>query len=38
MARIEEDAVLSGCREVQNVLEFIRNSKRGIISGPRLRH
>ena len=38
MARIEEDAVLSGCREVQNVLEFIRNSKRGIMSGPRLRH
>jgi UDP-N-acetylglucosamine acyltransferase len=38
VARIREDAALSGCREVQNVLEFIRNSKRGIMSGPRLRH
>jgi UDP-N-acetylglucosamine acyltransferase len=38
VARIKEDAVLAACREVQNVIEFIGRSKRGIISGPRLRH
>ena len=38
VSRIREDAALSGFREVQNVLEFIKNSKRGIMSGPRQRH
>ncbi len=38
LARIREDASLAGCAEVQNVLAFIGKSKRGIISGPRLRH
>ena len=38
VARVREDGALSGVREVQNVLEFIAASKRGIMSGPRLRH
>jgi UDP-N-acetylglucosamine acyltransferase len=38
VARIREDASLTACAEVQNVIEFIGRSKRGIISGPRLRH
>ena len=38
VARIREDASLAGVREVQNVVEFIGKSKRGIISAPRARH
>ncbi|HTY59905.1 MAG TPA: acyl-[acyl-carrier-protein]--UDP-N-acetylglucosamine O-acyltransferase, partial [Bacteroidota bacterium] len=38
VARIREDAPLAACREVQNVIAFIGKSKRGIISGPRVRH
>ena len=38
LARIREDASLAGVREVQNVIEFIVKSKRGIISAPRIRH
>ena len=37
VARIRAESSLAGVREVQNVLEFIGKSKRGIISGPRLR-
>ena len=32
---IKEDAALAGVREVQNVVEFIGRSKRGILPGPR---
>lgn len=38
LAAIEADSTLSAVAEVRNVIEFIRNSKRGIIRGPRLIH
>jgi UDP-N-acetylglucosamine acyltransferase len=38
VARIRDDASLAGVGEVQNVIEFIGKSKRGIISAPRARH
>jgi len=38
VARIRQDPSLASVREVQNVIEFIGKSKRGIFSGPRLRH
>jgi UDP-N-acetylglucosamine acyltransferase len=38
VARIKEDATLAPVKEVQNVIEFIAKSKRGIISPPRQRH
>ncbi|MEK9136366.1 MAG: acyl-ACP--UDP-N-acetylglucosamine O-acyltransferase [Bacteroidota bacterium] len=37
VARIKEDASLASVAEVQHVLTFIANSKRGIIGGPRSR-
>jgi UDP-N-acetylglucosamine acyltransferase len=37
MARIRQDESLAGVREVQNVIEFIGKSKRGILSAPRAR-
>lgn len=36
VAKIKEDALLIAFPEVQNVLAFIANSKRGILGGPRL--
>jgi UDP-N-acetylglucosamine acyltransferase len=38
VARIRGEASLAGVREVQNVIEFIGKSTRGIVSGPRIRH
>jgi len=35
VARIKEDASLNAVSEVQHVLTFIANSKRGILAGPR---
>jgi UDP-N-acetylglucosamine acyltransferase len=37
VARIKEDATLMAVHEVQNVLDFIGKSQRGIIGGPRRR-
>jgi UDP-N-acetylglucosamine acyltransferase len=37
VAKIKEDASLAGVREVQNILEFIARSKRGILPGPRMK-
>lgn len=37
VARIQEDEALASVSEVQHVLTFIANSKRGIIGGPRSR-
>ncbi len=36
LARIREDESLAAVPEVQHVVEFVSNSKRGIIAGPRL--
>lgn len=35
VTRIKENAALKGVAEVQNVIDFIAGSKRGIIAGPR---
>jgi UDP-N-acetylglucosamine acyltransferase len=37
MAKIKADSELMSVREVQNVVEFVEKSKRGIISAPRVR-
>lgn len=37
VAKIKEDGELAAVQEVQNIIEFIGKSKRGIISAPRLR-
>ncbi|HXX63616.1 MAG TPA: acyl-ACP--UDP-N-acetylglucosamine O-acyltransferase [Bacteroidota bacterium] len=38
VAKIRGDSSLTAVQEVQNVLEFIGKSKRGILSAPRLKH
>jgi UDP-N-acetylglucosamine acyltransferase len=38
IARIREDSTLAVVREVQNVIEFIGKSKRGIVAAHRARH
>jgi acyl-[acyl carrier protein]--UDP-N-acetylglucosamine O-acyltransferase len=37
LARIREDAALMSVPEVRIVVEFIANSKRGILRGPQLK-
>jgi len=37
VTKLREDASLMASGEVQNLVEFITQSKRGILPGPRLR-